>query len=197
MLAGAVPLRNLRPAAEPARAERGLQPLPDQRAFVLDHHRFVTRVLWAQGTPRSAVDDAAQQVFLVALRQLGEIRDARAFLFGVAVRVAREQQRIARRHGPAAEPDDGDRRRSEDPHPDQLLDMKRARVMLDGVLETLPEDIRAAFVLYEIEELTLREIASALGVPQGTVASRVRRGRELFRQAAQRVRARIEQEKGR
>lgn len=197
MLAAAVAIHGVRTAAEPARAAQPDERVARQRAFVLEHHSFVTRVLWSQGAPRAALDDAVQQVFLVALRQLEEIRDPRAFLFGVAVRVAREHQRTARRHGPPVEPEHADRQLSEDPHPEQLLDMKRARDLLDEALDCLPEDARAAFVLYEIEQLTLREIAEALGIPQGTVASRVRRGRELFRQAAQRLRARIGREGGR
>jgi RNA polymerase sigma-70 factor, ECF subfamily len=70
--------------------------------------------------------------------------------------------------------------------PEQLLDQKRARELLDDVLETMTPDLRMVFVLYELEELSMIEIASALEIPQGTVASRLRRARADFRE---RVRA--------
>lgn len=169
-------------------AERGREA---EQKFVRENHGFVTRVLWSRGTPRGSLDDAVQQVFVVALPKLAEIEDGRAFLYGVAVRVAKEQQRAAVRYAPPADPDAIDRELSKDPEPEQVLDMKQRRLLLDEALESLPDDIRTTFVLFEIEDLTLREIAAVTGVPQGTVASRVRRGHELFRKAAARIRARV------
>jgi RNA polymerase sigma-70 factor (ECF subfamily) len=64
---------------------------------------------------------------------------------------------------------------------EQLLDQKRARQILDQVLETMAPDLRMVFVLYELEELSMIEIANALTIPQGTVASRLRRARADFR----------------
>jgi RNA polymerase sigma-70 factor (ECF subfamily) len=54
----------------------------------------------------------------------------------------------------------------------------------------MPLEARSVFVLFELEELTVPEIAAMLDLPIGTVASRLRRGRELFRAAATRMRAR-------
>jgi len=75
------------------------------------------------------------------------------------------------------------------PLPDEELGDRRARAVLDGLLDALPADQRAVFVLHEIEELTMAEIAVALSLPPGTVASRLRRARELFDSLAARVRA--------
>jgi RNA polymerase sigma-70 factor (ECF subfamily) len=58
------------------------------------------------------------------------------------------------------------------------------------VLGEIPIETRSVFVLFELEELTVPEIADMLELPIGTVASRLRRGRELFRAAATRLRAR-------
>ena len=69
---------------------------------------------------------------------------------------------------------------------EQLTGQKRQRELLDGVLDGLDGDLRSVFVLYEIEELTMAEIAAALEIPPGTVASRLRRARALF---SERVRA--------
>ncbi len=167
------------------------------REFVCENHGFVTRVLWSRGVPRRSLDDAVQQVFVVALAKRGEIREPRAFLFGVAVRVAKELSRTALRHALPEGPDAAERQRSSDPHAEELLDRKQRRALLDQTIESMPEDIRTAFVLFEIEDLTMREIADVMGAPQGTVASRVRRGRELFRQAADRIRTRLEREEAR
>jgi RNA polymerase sigma-70 factor (ECF subfamily) len=165
-----------------------------QRAFVERHHAFVSRVLWSQGTPRSHLDDAVQQVFMVALKQLESIRDERPFLFGVAARVARETARSVRRHPVASEPEVLEREASPDPSGEELLDKKRARELLDRVLDGLPQETRVVFVLYEIEGLKLEEIASVTGVPRGTVSSRLRRGRELFQAATRRMKARMGKE---
>jgi RNA polymerase sigma-70 factor, ECF subfamily len=59
--------------------------------------------------------------------------------------------------------------------------------MLDRVLDQMETDLRTVFVLYEFEELNMAEIASALGIPQGTVASRLRRARADFRQRVSRL----------
>jgi len=191
MLASAVAIEGAvaRPASADGRAA--------DRDFVRENHGFVTRVLWSRGVPRDALDDAVQQVFLVALPKRVEIREARPFLFGVALRVAKEQARAARRHRPPDDPDGAETQVSSDPHPEELLDLKQRRALLDRAIEGMPEDVRTAFVLFEIEDLTLREIADVSGVPQGTVASRVRRGRELFREAAQRIRSRLSREEAR
>jgi RNA polymerase sigma-70 factor (ECF subfamily) len=72
------------------------------------------------------------------------------------------------------------------PRPDELSDQTRARAVLDRVLVRMPEDMRVVFVLCEIEQMTAPEIARLLDLPVGTVASRLRRGRELFEARAAR-----------
>jgi RNA polymerase sigma-70 factor (ECF subfamily) len=167
------------------------------REFVCENHGFVTRLLYSRGVPRGHLDDAVQQVFVVALPKRSEIREARAFLYGVAVRIAQEQARAARRHPLPDDADGAEREASRDPHPEELVDRKQRQAFVDGAIARMPEDVRTAFVLFEIEALTMREIAETTGVPQGTVASRVRRGRELFREAADRIRARLLREDAR
>jgi len=186
-------------ALEPSAAASVAEPTLRQRqqAFVEQHRGFVARVLWSRGTPRGHLDDAVQQVFLVALRQLATIRDERAFLYGVASRVSQEVARSVRRHAPSAEPEALERQAAPDPGGEELLDRKRARELLDEILESLPEDARVVFVLYEIEGLTLEEIAHAIDAPRGTVSSRLKRGRELFKRATKRLRARFAKESAR
>jgi RNA polymerase sigma-70 factor (ECF subfamily) len=66
------------------------------------------------------------------------------------------------------------------PSPEDLSDQNQALRILDRALATMDIDLRAVFVLYEVEELTMSEIAVALQIPAGTVASRLRRARTDF-----------------
>ena len=64
---------------------------------------------------------------------------------------------------------------------------RRLSELLDVVLEQMPIDLRTVFVLFELEGLSAPEIAAALSIPLGTVASRLRRARQTFAQAAARL----------
>ena len=70
------------------------------------------------------------------------------------------------------------------PDPETSAEQKRLTVLFARVLEQLSLELRAVFVLYELEEFTMAEIAATLGLPPGTVASRLRRGRETFERLA-------------
>jgi RNA polymerase sigma-70 factor (ECF subfamily) len=143
---------------------------------------FVWRSLRRLGVPSGATDDAAQEVFLVASKRLGDIQVGRerSFLFATALRVASNARRaFARRE--SRHDDMLDRVVDPAPTPDQLADRARARELLDHVLATLDLDLRAVFVLHELEEMSMADIASTLELAPGTVASRLRRARELFR----------------
>ena len=77
------------------------------------------------------------------------------------------------------------------PPPDLKLDHEQECALLDVILGTLPIDLRVVFLLYEIEERTMIEIAAIVGVPPGTVASRLRRARALWHTQVGRVQARL------
>jgi RNA polymerase sigma-70 factor, ECF subfamily len=146
------------------------------------HFRDVWRMVRRFGVPENSADDAAQEVFIIAARRLSDISlgSERPFLLATAVRVAANQRRSLGARRECAE----DEQTSEgvDPRPsaEALLDQKRLRQLLDRVLDTLSDDLRVSFVLYELEGLSSPEIAALLGIPLGTVASRLRRGREAF-----------------
>jgi RNA polymerase sigma-70 factor (ECF subfamily) len=55
------------------------------------------------------------------------------------------------------------------------------------VLDRMPEELRAVFVLFELEELSVDEIARLLTLPRGTAATRLRRSREVFHESAKAV----------
>jgi len=161
------------------------------RALLDAHYAFVWRILRRLGLQPDQAEDAAQQVLFVASERIADIDPGkeRSFLFGVARRVASDARRTAsaRRETTAEElPEAVDTA----PRADELVDRHRARAMLDEVLDAMDEDLRAVFVLFELEELSLTEIADMLGIPRGTVASRLRRAREEFDVIVKRVVAR-------
>lgn len=163
------------------------QSLPD---MFEQHFDFVWRSVRRFGVPEASADDAAQEVFVVAMRKHDRIEPGRekAFLFGTAMRVASDLRRAAgrRRDSVAAADDVGERAVSAADAPDAMVDQKRDRELLERCIEGLSDELRAVFVLFELEGMTAAAVAEMLAIPPGTVASRLRRAREDFRQ---RVRA--------
>lgn len=154
----------------------------------------IWRTLRRLGVPDPMVDDAAQRVFIVAARRIDEITEGEEsrYLYGVAIRVASEIRRRLRSHQEvvdapavlAAMVDDA-------PGPEEALLEHEAREALDATLSGMPDALREVLVLAEIEGQSAPAIAAMLGVPVGTVASRLRRARETFTESARRVRARL------
>lgn len=156
------------------------------RRMVDAHLDFIGRVLRNAGTPAAEIDDAVQRTFIAAAQRLDDVRPGaeKSFLLQTALHVAAHARRSAarRREVPAAEPPEV----VDAATPEQLTSQKHARQMLDQVLDQMEPDLRTVFVLYEFEEMSMVEIAGVIGIPQGTVASRLRRARADFRE---RVRA--------
>jgi RNA polymerase sigma-70 factor, ECF subfamily len=150
---------------------------------------FVWRSLRRLGVPSANVDDATQEVFLVMSRRLDDIElgKERSFLFGTALRVASTARRTRARHG-MHEHDAIERLVDGAPTPEATADRARARAVLDHILDAMELDLRAVFVLYELEEMTMAEIATTLDLPAGTVASRLRRARAEFDAMASKLR---------
>ncbi len=181
-------------AAEPCDASSPVDAAALRR-LVTEHHGFVWRSLVRLGVPRADVDDAVQQVFLVVTRRLADIAEGaeRSFLYGVSLRVASRARRTQARRREVADVAVAERVDTSD-RPDDLLDRARARAMLDSILEAMPLDLRSVFTLFELEQLTMAEIAELLQLPQGTVASRLRRARETFTEQRKRMEARMRSE---
>jgi RNA polymerase sigma-70 factor (ECF subfamily) len=153
------------------------------RALVDTHIDFVARVLRNSGTPASEIDDEVQRTFIVASRRLDDIRlgAEKSFLFRIAYNLAAHARRTAARRrevGSDQVPEQVERYAT----PEALTDQKRMRELLDRVLDQMEEPLRATFVLHEFEEMSTAEIAEALSIPRGTVASRLRRARSEFRE---------------
>jgi RNA polymerase sigma-70 factor (ECF subfamily) len=161
------------------------------RLLMTAHFDFVWRSLRRLGLPGPDADDGAQEVFLVASRKLYQIKlgRERQFLFATAVRVASTRRRGTkrRREEPLQSADEEER---SEPGPERLTEMSRARRELQDILDGMDLDQRAPFILFELEELTVPEIASTLGIPIGTVSSRLRAAREHFQASLRRLHAR-------
>ncbi len=163
-------------------------------ASLLRHHfRDVWRLVRRFGVPEHYADDAAQEVFIIASRRLPDIAPGseRPFLLASAVRVAANLRRAVGARRECSDDEGRPERVDPRPNPEALLDQKRLRQMLDNVLDRLSTDLRVTFVLYELEGLSAPQIAELLGIPLGTVASRLRRAREAFELGVALLRARV------
>ena len=147
----------------------------------------VWRVLRRHGVDEADADDAVQRVFLVLSRKLEAVEVGRElpFLIRTATFVASETRRSRRRRRESDEPPP-DLEGPAAHEPDALFEQREALARLDAILERMDESLRTVFVLHEIEEMTMAEIAETLEIPPGTVASRLRRAREELEAACER-----------
>ena len=147
-----------------------------QRMFT-EHHVTVWRSLRRRGLSPDEAADATQETFLIAAGRLPDIHreSERAFLIGTARRVAHTLGRKTVRW--QLDEDMDQRIGSERDASDEQADLE----LCDRVLSKMNPELAEAFVLYEIEGLSSPEIAALLEIPLGSVASRLRRGREQFR----------------
>lgn len=146
-----------------------------------EHFAFVWRSLLRLGVNQSAIDDAVQDVFIVALRRAAEFRGEasyRTWLFGIAANVARSQRRKFQRS--AEQQLLNEDIAASEPSPLDRLDQRRALQLVEAFLNTLDDDRREVFVLAELEQMAAPEISLALGVKLNTVYSRLRIAREAF-----------------
>jgi len=155
-----------------------------------EHLRLVWRVLRRSGLAEPDADEAVQDAFWILERRFDDVpvRAEKSFLISTALRLAADRRRSA-----ASRPEvelEGDPPAQSLP-PDELVALRRARRLLDVALDSLSAEQRAVFVLVEMEELTGPEVAEALAIPAGTVASRLRAARLAFDAAIRRLRLRV------
>jgi RNA polymerase sigma-70 factor (ECF subfamily) len=166
-------------ARPPSRAEPAPEPaLPTFREVFAEHARYVGRTLRYLGVAEADLEDACQEVFVVVHRRLPsfELRSGvRAWVRQICVNVAQNQRRgmRRRREEPLAKPIDVAAPAT------QQADAERSeqRRKLLALLGELDEAQRAVFVLYEIEGLTMSEVARAVGCPLQTADSRLHAAR--------------------
>jgi RNA polymerase sigma-70 factor (ECF subfamily) len=162
------------------------------RAFIDQHYDRLWRVLRRFGVPEATVEDAAQEVLLVIAKRLGDVRPESewAFAYSTARRVAADRRRMAK----ARPHTEGGEHLASIADPRQSEAAARAddcRV-LDALLDGLPDEQREVIVLVELLGMTMGEVSKLLGVPSGTIASRLRRARANLEQAVGVIRSKPE-----
>jgi RNA polymerase sigma-70 factor (ECF subfamily) len=171
---------------------------PQPRAAALDaaavhaaHSGFLWATLQRLGGRARDLDDLYQEVFVVVHRRLGDYDPAlpiRPWLFGICVRVVAASRRRAhvRREELVDVVPEGD---NQAPSPEERADRARNQKILARILDELDLERRAVFVMYEIDEVPCEQIAEMIGVPVGTVHSRLHTARKEFQRAAARWQA--------
>ena len=172
----------IKPARSPHSWDVGTSDVgPTFRKAFDDHARFVWRALLGLGVAEADVPDASQQVFVVLHDRLVDLlpgASLRTFVYGICLRVASDFRRRAhRRHERlVAEPPEVSTGFS----PEDRTADREALGALQAALGRLPPLQREVFVLYEIEELPMDEIAGALACPLPTAYSRLRLARRAI-----------------
>jgi RNA polymerase sigma-70 factor (ECF subfamily) len=140
--------------------------------------RYVWQSLRRLGVAPADLEDVCQEVFVVVHRKLGSFdgrSQLRTWLYGIALRCASAYRRSrARREVPTRELE---AQRVEAPQLDSV-EKRSARALLDAVLDTLDDDKRAVFVLYELQELPMCDVAEVVGCPLQTAYSRLHAARQ-------------------
>jgi RNA polymerase sigma-70 factor, ECF subfamily len=171
------------------RVQRG-----DKDAFgllVVKYQRKIFRLLSRLIRDTAEIEDVAQEAFVKAYRALPNFRGDSAFytwLYRIAINTAKNYLVSQGRRAPTSTQadvedaetfDDGDHLRDLNT-PDSMLVTKQVAEAVNRAIDQLPEDLRTAIVLRELEGLSYEEIAESMQCPIGTVRSRIFRAREAI-----------------
>ena len=153
--------------------------------LVVRQSRFVFRVAYAVLLNSHDAEDAAQETFLKLYRNGGwrNLENERAFLARAAWRIAVDRRPRTSQPAAVAEPlDSADAIPSLEPGPEREAIYADQHALIHALINKLPEELRVPLVLTSFEELNSREIGAVLGIPEGTVRTRVKRAREVLRE---------------
>lgn len=181
----------------------------DQKAFellVVKYQRRIQRLIGRMVRDVDLVEDISQETFIRAYRALTQFRgDAQFYtwLYRIAVNTAKKALMDLKRNPTVSENsfksgDDDETSPLENElisseTPDAVLASKEIGAMVNAALESLPEELRQAITLREIEGLSYEEISDAMNCPIGTVRSRIFRAREAI---SEKVRPLLENQSG-
>ena len=182
----------------------------DQRAFellVIKYQRRIERLIGRMVRDTDLVQDIAQETFIRAYRALHQFRGESQFytwLYRIAVNTAKKALMDLKRNpvvyeGALRGNDDEDetsyfgRELTSEETPETVLAASEIAQAVNAAMQALPEDLRQAVTLREIEGLSYEEIATAMECPIGTVRSRIFRAREAI---SARVRPLLENQAG-
>jgi RNA polymerase sigma-70 factor (ECF subfamily) len=166
----------------------------DKAAFnllIVKYQRKIFRLLSRLIRDQAEIEDVAQEAFIKAYRALPNFRGESAFytwLYRIAINTAKNHLVSQGRRAPTSTAadiddaetfDDGDHLRDLNT-PDSMLVTKQVAEAVNRAIDQLPEDLRTAIVLRELEGLSYEEIAESMQCPIGTVRSRIFRAREAI-----------------
>ena len=178
------------PAARPLPAPPEGAP-PDFRAVFQNESGYVWHTLRRLGVRDADLEDLTHDVLLTVYRKLGDYdpsRPLRPWLFGIALRVASRYRQLARHrrevYDSDAEPVD------QAPAADVRMEAREQSQLVVEALDLLSIERKAVFVLHDIDECGMPEIARTLEVPLNTAYSRLRLARADFKKAIERLRLR-------
>jgi RNA polymerase sigma-70 factor (ECF subfamily) len=147
-------------------------------ALVRRQSLFVFRVAYSILRNAHDAEDVVQETFLklYRLRAWKSMEDERAFLSRMAWRIALDQRR---RNGKrSVEPDIS----AANKNAEQMLIETDRNALVWRLIDALPDDLRQPLALSTVEEMTSLEIANAMGIPEGTVRTRLMRARQILKQ---------------
>lgn len=182
-----IPMLNVAALPLAARAEDRL----DFDAIYRAHFAFVWRSARRLGVREGSLDDVVQEVFVVVHRRLASFEgrsSLKTWLFGITLRVVRDHRRSHRKTDQAEELDPDALRASGGPSED--AEKAEAVRVLHEILDQMDDERREVFVMAELEQLTMPEVADALGINLNTAYARLRAARQSFEQGVARHRAR-------
>jgi RNA polymerase sigma-70 factor, ECF subfamily len=147
-------------------------------ALVEKHSRFVFRVAYAMLRNTSDSEDVVQETFLKLYRgnSWQRIQDEKAFLARVAWRVALTKLRRSVSEQPNIQT------ASTAANPEENVIATDWSAAIQRLVDSLPEDLRQPLALSTVNELSSREIATVMGIAEGTVRTRLMRARQLLKQ---------------
>jgi len=147
--------------------------------------RSVYAFLWRLGASESEMEDLVHDVFVTAAKRWASYdptRPARPWLLGIAFRVFADARKKERPRGEMPELEDVR------PGPDETVAQAQGRKVLQVALASLPEERRTAFVMHELEGLSVTEVSELMGAPAPTTYSRLKLAREEVAKALERYR---------
>ena len=174
----------------------GARPPPTFDEVYVANVDYVWRIIARLGVHSAAVEDVAQYVFVVVHRKLAEFEgrsSIRTWLFQLARSAVHDHHRTARRKDShlSNDEDELDRARASEEHsPDVSAARSQALRIFHELLSTLDDEKREVFILADLEQLPVAQVAEALGVNPNTVYSRLRLAREALNRALARHKAR-------
>lgn len=181
------------PTIVDGRLERAMAGDRDAVAEIIGlHHAPVYRVCLRMMGGREDAEDAAQEVFVRMMRVLPKYDASRPFapwLYAIALNVCRDHLRKRKYRTTQPLEAASDRYIAVPPRAREKLSAEDDLEILETGLQSLPEKERAAIVLRDIEGLTTREVAQAMGTKEETVRSQISRARVKLRAYRDRVRS--------